>query len=227
MKNSDTSRELTLKDIAFDVNKKSGYTVYIEEDSKFVPYLVLTSNYNGHALLLRKEVLNEYYTFNDGLGYYGDSFIDRFLNNDFIAILDPEIQNTVVDTEITITAESSLGITGTDTENITRKVFLLSCSELGITGSSVANEEGNKLKYFKDSNSRIAYKNKEECSWWLRTSYTWYSNSAWGIGPDGSSGGGGVSNINGIRPAFCLKNTQLIEKSNEIINGQTVYVITK
>src|SRR4051812_34861272 len=72
MKNSNSTKEQTLKDIAFDVNKKSGYTVYIKENSAYVPYLVLTSDYNGQALLLRKELLNESHTFNDDIsGYAG------------------------------------------------------------------------------------------------------------------------------------------------------------
>lgn len=231
MKKSENTKKLALKDIAFDVNKKSGFTVYINENSKLVPYLVLTSNYNGQALLLRKELLNDLHTFNDDSygysGYYKDSSIDKYLNGDFLSTLDPKIQSDIVDSEITITSKSSLGVTGEDTENITRKVFLLSYTEIGLTDYSVANKEGKPLKYFNDSISRIAYRNNEACSWWLRTSYTWDSNSVWGIGPKGSNGGGQVDRTNGIRPAFCISNKMGIEKSDKVIEGQTVYIITK
>ena len=227
IKKSDASKELTIKDIAFDTNKKYGYTVYIEEGSGFAPYLVLTSDYNGHTLLLRKELLNEAYIFDEDSGYYRDSSIDIFLNNDFIAILDPSIQNAIVDTDITITAESNSSSIETNTEIIPRKVFLLSYTEVGLSGSELANEEGRALKYFEGMDSRIAYLDKEASSWWLRTSYTWYDNTAWGISPEGGGGGGGVNYENGVRPAFCLENTVLIEESDKVIEGKTVYVIGK
>ena len=35
--------------------------MYIKENSRFVPYLVLTSEYNRQALLLRKDLLNQAY----------------------------------------------------------------------------------------------------------------------------------------------------------------------
>lgn len=239
MRNIKLSNPQTIGDIAFDVNKKSGYTVYIEEDSKFVPYLVLTSNYSGQALLLRNELLNDFHTFNDKTygysGYYRDSSIDKFLNKDFLATIDPKTQSYIFDSEITITAKSSMGVTGEDTENITRKVFLLSATEIGMGWVSTTTKEGNALEYFKDSNSRIAYKGKEATCWWLRSPSTWSIDSVFGIGPYGTFGDGGLSTIapsvrsskSGVRPAFCIRNTQIIEKSDKVIDGQTVYVITE
>ncbi|MGH4120757.1 DUF6273 domain-containing protein [Clostridium sp.] len=231
MKKDDASSELTLKGIAFDVNEKSEYTVYIEENSKFVPYLVLTADYNGQALLLRKELLHEPRTFNDDSygysGYYKDSSIDKFLIGDFLSTIDTKIQSDIVDSKITITAKSSMGATGGDTENINRKSFLLSATELGFTDTDVTTEEGKPLKYFKDSKSRIAFINKEARSWRLRTPETWDIDNVCGIGPNGALGYGGPDSKNGIRPAFCIKNTQKIEKNNKVIAGQTVYVITK
>lgn len=220
-----TSGKLTLKDIAFDVNKDSGYTVYIKESSKYVPYLVLTSNYNGNALLLRKEVLEEDHIFNKYIGYYRESLIDKFLNSEFLSTLDPEIKNNIINTEITITKESSLGIAGTDTENIKRKVFLLSCTEVGIDDISFLGEEGKALEYFNDAKSRIAYSNVMARGWWLRTSYTIYESAVWVIDAKGVMDGGGAYERSGIRPAFCLSNTKLIEKNNNVIAGKTVYVI--
>jgi hypothetical protein len=49
----------TLRNIAYDVNRKYGYTVYLHEQSGYFPYLVLTGNYNGSALLLRKYLLDQ------------------------------------------------------------------------------------------------------------------------------------------------------------------------
>jgi len=83
-------RAETLGQLAYDENKRFGYTVYIQEDSKYVPYLVLTSDYNGQALLLREELMLKTHVFHEeGYGcvsYYKESSIDRFLNEEFIAL---------------------------------------------------------------------------------------------------------------------------------------------
>lgn len=39
----------TIYEIAYDVNDTYGYTVYIEENSIYVPYLVLTNNDNSRT----------------------------------------------------------------------------------------------------------------------------------------------------------------------------------
>ena len=46
-----------VSDLAYDKNKKGDHLVYIREGHELVPFLVLTSDYNGETLLLRKEVL--------------------------------------------------------------------------------------------------------------------------------------------------------------------------
>ena len=142
-------------------------------------------------------------------------------------LLEPEIQKAIVDSEITITAKESLGITGTETENIIRKVFLLSYTELGFTDNAVVNEEGKALKYFDNPDNRIARRNKKPSSWWLRSSDTWEMYTVCGIGPTGTCGGGSVNFKNGVRPAFCLNNTLAVEPREDVLAGQTVYVIVE
>lgn len=225
MKKVRTSDIFTLKDIAYDVNKKSGYTVYIEENSIYCPYLVLTSDYNGNVLLLRKDVLEEDQVFNDYVGYYKDSLIDNYLNNDYRLSLNSELQDIIMDTEIVITSRDSMGIAGTDTEKITREIFLLSCTEVGLFDTSFHGKEGKKLKYFNDVKSRIAYHNTAPRSWWLRTGYTMNESTVWVVFTEGQMGAGGAYEECGVRPAFCLKSDTRIEKKNDVIDGQTVYVI--
>jgi hypothetical protein len=221
----------TLQDIAYDVNRKYGYTVYLHEQSGYFPYLVLTGNYNGSALLLRKYLLDQNHTFNDHnnvvyAGYYADSSIDRYLNTDYLRSLDTRLQNIILDSKITITTKSSLSIEGTQTEEITRRVFLLSHTEVCLPDSGTASKEGKPLLYFKETSHQIAYKQNEAAfSWWLRTSSTDEDNTAWGIGPAGEIDGVEIDRKNGVRPAFCLKNTQEIETDNTIVPGQNVYVL--
>ena len=91
-----------LKNIAYDVRPKSGYTVYLKEMDVYVPWLVLSANYGGHVLLLRRDLLSETMPFTEnesGLwdpaafgGYYKDSSIDTFLNTEFIGRCSPSLR---------------------------------------------------------------------------------------------------------------------------------------
>jgi hypothetical protein len=103
MKKGNSTGNLMLKDIAYDKNKKSGYTVYLKENASYIPFLVLTKDYNGNTLLLREKVMEEDHVFNDYVGYYRDSLIDKYLSSDYLAMLDPVIQNNIPNTEIAIT----------------------------------------------------------------------------------------------------------------------------
>ena len=62
----------TIQSISFDYNEDElSYTVMIKEYNEFVPYLVLTDNYNGtkSCLLLRKNILEEYHIYKDSLEF--------------------------------------------------------------------------------------------------------------------------------------------------------------
>ncbi|MDR0425314.1 MAG: DUF6273 domain-containing protein [Clostridiales Family XIII bacterium] len=214
-----SGKALQIGDIAYDRDPSYGYTVYISEDGAFAPYLVLARNYGGSVLLLREEPLEAPMAYNDYAGYYEGSSIDAYLCGSFLDSLQPEVKGSIRDSEITITAESSLGVAGSDVKTIVRKVFLLSYTEIGQASSSVANVEGRALKYFKEPSHVIAYKGGEAASWWLRTSYTWYGNSAWGVGPEGSLGGGAVYEPNGIRPAFCVDGSLRIAEGGDSADG--------
>jgi hypothetical protein len=217
----------TIGDIAFDVNPKLGYTVYLNEDSTPIPYLVLTNDYNNSVLLLRKFVLDEPHIFNPNErfgSYYENSDIDTFLNEDFFNTLDADIQEIILESPITITEKSSIGVTGTDTVDIKRKIFLLSYAELGMPKSSTIPAEGKKLKFFNDAAARIAcFENGIATSWWVRSVDTWDDTVAIGVSPDGTVGGGGVYYENGVRPAFCVSGKTAISKRNDIIDGEVVY----
>ncbi|MDR1736157.1 MAG: DUF6273 domain-containing protein, partial [Oscillospiraceae bacterium] len=131
-----------------------------------------------------------------------------------------------VDSEITITAEESLGNHGKYVEQITRKSFLLSYTELGYEELVITRVEGKSLKYFEDdSDRRIAYDSKEASPWLLRTPVTSRFNSSYRIDPKGRCGGGGANSASGVRPAFCLPRDLPIEQQE--INGEMVYCVTK
>ena len=62
-----------------------------------------------------------------------------------------EISKDIVTSKIEITKDDALGKSEIDTEIINRKIFLLSCSEVGIQDSINMPKEGKMLKYFKKS----------------------------------------------------------------------------
>lgn len=47
---------LTLEKIAYNKSDANSI-VYLKENNEYIPYLVLTADYNGNALLLRKNLL--------------------------------------------------------------------------------------------------------------------------------------------------------------------------
>ncbi|MDQ2085345.1 DUF6273 domain-containing protein [Herbivorax sp. ANBcel31] len=251
------SENVTISDIAYDNQVSSGifskigsgnnkieendYTVYIEENDEFVPYLVLTSDYNGNTMLLRKYVLEEERPYNEDSQkvFYENSLVDKFLNDEYIKTLSDFIQDNIVNTKVLVTRTFINNIGNVDVEAypIERKIFLISYTELGLERISVA-KEGKSLEYFehKKSYSAYAYEGREERIWYLRTPYLSSSGDAvWVVGIDGTLGGKGILEFGGegglakssVRPAFCVNNSLLIVESKEVIDGETVYVVKK
>lgn len=221
-----------LEDIAYDVNPSGEYTVYLEENGIYKPYLVLTNNYNGNCLLLRKHVLNENRIYNQEMeysAYYEDSDIDTFLNTEYIELFSDTIREDIIDSEIIITAKESLEFSGDDTKTINRKVFLLSCAELGETMFRGRVKEGETIIYFDHQRKRIAYDEDGNArNWWIRTSDTTDKNSIFAVIFNGAFGFTGVDTIhglvqNGVRPAFCMSPDTPVTLAN--IEGINMYVL--
>lgn len=255
--NKAIDKKTTIGDIAYDGYVSTGffskiglgknevdekdYTVYIKENGEFEPYLVLTSDYNGNTLLLRKFLLEKEYAFEkEGVDiYYENSSIDKFLNNEYVKTLDSYIQDNIVNTSILVTKgyTSEKGFE-MDVYPIERKVFLISCAEIGLEGWARVGKEGETLEYFKDKKRYLAYarEGEKERVWYLRTPY--FGNSGdgiWVVGMGGSLVGTGIVDFGqpdglakySVRPAFCVSNSLLIEESTEVIEGDAVYVIKK
>jgi hypothetical protein len=249
------SENVTISDIAYDNQVSSGifskigsgnnkieendYTVYIEENDEFVPYLVLTSDYNGNTMLLRKYVLEEERPYNEDSQevFYENSLVDKFLNDEYIKTLSDYVQDNIVNTQVLVTRTfiNDIGNLNVEAYPIERKVFLLSYTELGLERPLVA-KEGKSLEYFEDkkSYSAYAYEGGEERIWYLRTPYLGQSlEGAWVIGIDGTLSGKGILEIgeglakSSVRPALCVDNSLLIKESKEVVDGETVYVIKK
>ena len=165
-----------VSDLAYDKNKKGDHLVYIREGHELVPFLVLTSDYNGETLLLRKEVLKMNMQINSYEAYYENSFMDDYLNHEYIRQLPDGMP--VLESEIKITDEKSLGVSGTGTKSIKRKIFLLAYSEVMEDQNINAASEGTFLRFFEKEEQRIVLKESHTknnggqpniCLWCTRT----------------------------------------------------------
>ena len=225
-----------LEDLKYDVNNSYGNRIYLEENGKYVPFLVLTADYNGNCLLLREYVLPEttfYNTPQEYASYYGNSNADIYLNTKYYSLLSDDLKSLILDSEIEITTRDCIDTHEHTTEMIKRKVFLLSANELcSSAGKYIMVEEGPQLEYFQDYERCIAYTESGEAeSWMLRTAALSDGSTVFGVSVDGVIGMGGINGPNGpyennIRPAFCLPPDTPITLSQDIIDGQAVYIIT-
>lgn len=213
-----------ISDLAYGKSSSADPVVYILEGDKYVPFLVLTDNYGENTLLLRRDVLEAPKRINEYSAFYENSEIDAYLNSEYLSMLS-EIGPLIQLSELTITDESAIGFSGTETKTIQRRLFLLSCDELGLGNSVNAGAEGKALDYFASPEHRIANRGGVPTSWWLRTPNTYYQSCTYVIGSNNKLGSTNAFDENGIRPAFCIPSSAKIQPSTEIIPRQTVYIL--
>lgn len=213
-----------VSDLAYDKADSINY-IYVMENGKYTPFLVLTDDYNGNTLLLRKEILDENRRINNYSSYYANSEIDLYLNEEYLKSL-TEISQQVTTSNVEITSEDSLGVSGTDTETIERCVFLLSCNEVGISDSVNIASEGEVLEFFRNEENRKLYANEKSLSWWLRTPNTYYLSCTFVIGDNNKLGYTNSYDQNGIRPAVCVNGDLRIELRSGIVADKMVYVFS-
>lgn len=202
-----TLRDLALLGIHGDPSR-----LFITENGKLVPYLILSEDPVEGSLLLREHLLDEMMGFNREsfyASYYGDSDIDTYLNSGFLGMISEPLRNAIMDTSIDITARESIGVSGSHTEMINRKVFLLSYTQAGGVSSLNAPEEGKALKLLAGEYLATGTASGEKEGWWLRTPNTWFLNAVFLVTEDGiiainSVGGTEGRYERGVRPAFRL-----------------------
>lgn len=220
-----------LRDLAYDKDKRLGYTIHIKEEGKLVPYLVLTKNYinQGNVLLLRKYLLDPPMSFRDGWeeAYYGHSIPDAFMHKDFIKRLSKGIQENIPLTELGIKpSEENAGMG--HIEKIKRQLFLLSDVDVGNRKGKHRMGDDRNLLYFKRKGGgntiRLAFLEGGSVAytWWLRTAFATASAVADTI-EDGMFSGNGVVYPAHIRPAFTLPPETEVEEKE--IKGHKEYVL--
>lgn len=200
-----------------------GSIVKLRENGVLNNFIVVKHGYptssNKRTLLLRKNIINnqpwnstELTEFDCG---YSGSTIDTWLNSTYYTYLDSYVQNEV--TNVTIRASVD-----TATTNISRKVFLLSSSELFSSGMGL---EGAYISFFSDALNRIAHSDAD-----LNAALEWWTCSQQVVGGafttisvDMVTATGGLStsisatNAKGIRPALTLLSSNAVDEEGTIL----------
>ena len=224
---------LPIGDLAFSVTR-SAEEVYIKENDKFVPFLVLDNNYSGNCLLLRRDTLNDevaYNTHGQYGSYYPNSGTDDFLNGTYFERISASVKQVIAESNIAVTSKQALDSAENTTETITRKVFLLSAHEVHAQTGTNSLKEGKELIYFRSLSNRVACnENGQPETWALRTPSLTAANMIYSIAFDGSIGSGGIYGTEGeraipLRPAFAVYAQTIIKKQSNAVQGKEVYVL--
>lgn len=233
-KSEDERETGMLSGLVYQDNKEEcEYTVFLQENSKDVPYLVLSGDFSGGCLLVRRnlcsvdEINHEeingnnkgYIIYDDetrediASSYYRGSSVDKYLNGAFYDVLGEKEKASLVEASITITAEKGIGFRPeAGPEDYCTKVFLLSYSDVTEIKSTSTVKEGKTLPYFgTDERRKATFSDGSAGSYWLRTPDTGYYNAAYIVETDGVPGYvcisvGETKEVSGLRPAMVLKS---------------------
>lgn len=161
------------------------------------------------------------YTYGD-TGLYADSEINIALNNSFIGSLENGLRNVIKTVKIPYSPNQSSIDTGS--LGLETRMFLLSATEAGLSGNF--NVEGAKLDYFTSNEDRVASYNGEFRVLSLRTPSKNTSDNIIAINTDGTWVEKPATEQFGIRPAFIIYDSCLVDDNNTIIPDISPIIIS-
>lgn len=175
-----------------------------------LPSAIYDVSCDGTWLLLKDCYANRAWN-NTAMNNLETSAIHSYLNDGFLQLFDPKIQNAIKQVKVPYR-------TYTGKNNLSTKVFLLSGCEVGWTtddSNSYTREDGVKLDYFVTSTAgnskRIAYLNGTADYWWSRS--PWFDGEGDGalcVLANGRCAYSYVGSKNGVRPAIILPSDMLV-----------------
>lgn len=208
-----------------NVDPNGENTVWLQECGEYVPYVVGDKNYDGKVLLIRREPLADKIPYRDenaygsGAGYYPGGDADLFLNGEFYDRMAQEVRDAIKECEIVVTSEDTVtrGDNRRRTEKISRKVFLLSVTELGntIDGGFMCAKEGRKIDLV-DFDDYLVTEPE-----WLRSAYLWDDVHAWSVSSE-AYGEEAVGALLCVRPAFTMSRDTALVKADETVISYTM-----
>lgn len=183
-----------------------GSSVYLNENGSPAEFYVAKHDYEsdlngtGRTLLVRKTNYSKQQWMAGGIGNdYSKSSLDAWFNNTYKQLLDADIQ----------TAISTTTFYYTSTKSISRGVFALSITELGLSHSDAA---------VIGSTLPIADVLRESDTQWTRTFSTYDAYHAFHVYSSTNCISMNTVNSSGARPCFTLPaETKIYPKTNMII----------
>ncbi len=163
---------------------------------------------------------------------YPFSIIHSWMNNDFIQLLEPDIQDSIKQVKIPYVSSGYMGQTVmSGSRGLSCKIFALSLCETGIAASSqeYIPKDGAKLDYFLSGTSfaadkkRIAKYNGAANAWHTRSAETDGQYHVWTIDETGgyrSGYGDDTYGTYGVRPAFIIPQSLYMLDDGTIITNQ-------
>lgn len=154
---------------------------------------------------------------------------DAYLNQEFLDRFTIPVRDYIADTTIEVTDLVAYDEWNYATHTIERKAFLLSSVEMGVEGLDgyTTTTEGEALDYF--SNKEMAVKRAYDPEgnarpYWTRTPELWESCTVMVIGI--KVVGNSTADLSlGVRPAFCMQPDTSVRRSDQVIEGERVYIV--
>ena len=184
-----------------------GTEIVLEENGILVPFIKIQSNYESTtgSLVMRKHCVTKMPLVNSSDTKYDGCRADLWLNNEYFSTLSATTQAVALNAPVKIRVSTG---SSSSTETISRKVFLLSTYEYGITPSSTVSLEGSQIAYFNSTERRTATYNGTLTDFYTR------SLASRGTTADTVTTAGVAKLVSnpteyeaGIRPVLLLPNT--------------------
>ena len=188
------------------------------------PSSIYDESCNGTWLLM-KDLYESRQWHSSNVNDYANSTIHKWLNNEFLNLIDANIRAQIRQAKIPYRPGSGTSMSVNSGANgLSAKIFLLSNIEVGgQTDWSYMPHDGARLAYFEygtgtsANNKRLAYLNGSAAVWWLRSPSTNLSYYAWLVSSNGNSSNADYcSNSYGIRPALILPSTLLVSDDGSV-----------
>ncbi|MGN1019488.1 MAG: DUF6273 domain-containing protein [Aristaeellaceae bacterium] len=195
--------------------------LWIPENGEYVPFLVLKKTERDYLLIREHTTGPSAFVYGDSPNsYYGHSALDDYLNTEYASRFSSEVQAYLVESEVVITRESSIGVCGEEMETIRRIFYVPSWTEATGMHNSIGPEEGSLFSREFMQRCLVATNDQgEPAAWWLRTPDTWHFNRVFGISEYGSTfTGTTVDSITvykaGVRPVFRVSSAMPVALEN-------------
>ena len=211
-----------------------GTLVKVNENGAPVEYMIVNQGNPDASMydascdgcwLLRKDIA-ENRKWDSTNNDYQNSDIHAYLNGDWTSRYEAGVLSQIKQVKIPyVDGTGSGGSVASGANGLSCKIFLLSGYELGWTTSDNSRfpRDGAKLSYFSSGtssaaiNKRIANYNGNATYWWLRSPSTVHINYVWDVGSNGNYYFSHCGNTYGVRPAFILPSTALVDDNLNVI----------